>query len=149
MHRSNNNSRTNFSGEPATARASSSAAWAPLPPALAGHEREGKTDYQETNLTWCEKIEGHYGQFIYQIHEKEIEKRGKYIQWHEKSSCTCLEFYFCKVDVRNTKLRSTIFEVPNMQFSRISQVLQLVLQLSFRVKCTEVLKLVDMFCLDP
>ena len=76
MHRSNNNSRTNFSGEPATARASSSAAWAPLPPALAGHEREGKTDYQETNLTWCEKIEGHYGQFIYQIHEKEIEKRG-------------------------------------------------------------------------
>jgi len=75
--------------------------------------------------------QGYYGQFTSQIHEKEIEKRGKYIQWHEKSSCTCLEFYFCKVDVRNTKPRSTIFEVPNIQFSRISQVLQLVLQLSF------------------
>ena len=50
-----------------------------------------------------EKREGYYGQFTSQIHEKEIEKRGKYIQWHEKSSCTCLEFYFCKIDFINDK----------------------------------------------
>ena len=35
-----------------------------------------------------------------------------------KWSCTCLELYFCEIKLVITKLQSTMFEVPNMQFSR-------------------------------